>query len=98
MSSVVVSGSSDTGLSTRYYTAPSGQSMSGASFSLRSGDFGVRHTIRIVVDSTNQVAETNESDNTIIVSVYLPAPRPTSTIFALLCTIPEGSLVSRKTP
>ena len=85
-----VTGSSDTGLYTHYYTSPNNQALSVAQFALRPGDFGVLHTIKITVDSTNQVGETDESDNTIVVSVRLPSPRPTSTIDPLACTISRG--------
>jgi hypothetical protein len=85
-----VTGSSDTGLYTRYYTSPNNQALSVAQFALRPGDFGVLHTIKITVDSANQVDETDESDNTIVVSVRLPSPRPTSTIDPLACTISRG--------
>jgi hypothetical protein len=85
-----VTGSSDTGLYTRYYAAPSNQALSVAQFALRPGDFGVLHTIKITVDSADQVEETDESDNTIVVSVRLPSPRPTSTIDPLACTISRG--------
>jgi hypothetical protein len=85
-----VTGSSDTGLYTHYDTSPNNQAVSAAQFALRSGDFGVLQTIKIVVDSANQVEETDESDNTIIVSVRLPSPRPTSTIDPLACTVTRG--------
>jgi hypothetical protein len=85
-----VTGSSDTGLYTRYYTSPNNQALSVAQFALRPGDFGVLHTIKITVDSANQVDETDESDNTVAVSVRLPSPRPTFTIDPLACTISRG--------
>jgi hypothetical protein len=85
-----VTGSSDTGLYTHYYTSPNNQALSVAKFALRSGDFGVLHTIKVVVDSANQVEETDESDNTIIVSVRLPSQRPISTIDPLACTVTQG--------
>jgi hypothetical protein len=85
-----VTGSSDTALYTRYYTSPNNQALSVAQFALQPGDFGVLHTIKITVDSANQVEETDESDNTIVVSVRLPSPRPTSTIDPLACTISQG--------
>jgi hypothetical protein len=85
-----VTGSSNTGLYTHYYTSPNNQALSVAQFALRPGDFGVLHTIKITVDSANQVEETSESDNTIVVSVLLPSPRPTSTIDPLACTISRG--------
>jgi hypothetical protein len=85
-----VTGSSDTGLYTHYYTSPNNQALSVAQFALRSGDFGVLHTIMVVVDSANQVEETDESDNTIIVSVRLPSQRPISTIDPLACTVTQG--------
>lgn len=85
-----VTGSSDTGLYTRYYTSPNNRALSVAQFALRPGDFGVLHTIKITVDSANQLNETDESDNTIVVSVRLPSPRPTSTIDPLACTISRG--------
>jgi len=85
-----VTGSSDTGLSTSYRTSPNNQALSVAQFALRPGDFGVLHTIKIVVDSAGQVAETDESDNTIVVSVRLPSPRPSATIDPLACTVTRG--------
>jgi hypothetical protein len=87
-----VTGSSDTGLSTSYDTSPNNQAVSLAQFALRPEDFGVLHTIKIMVDSANQVDETDESDNTIVVSVRLPFPRPTQTIDPLACTVTRGSL------
>lgn len=88
--SVRVQGSSDTGLSTSYFTRPSNQALSVAQFELRPADFGRRHVIAISVDSAGEVAETDESDNTIRVSVDLPSPRPTSVIDPLPCDVTRG--------
>lgn len=87
---VSVTGSSDTGLSTSYSAGPHNQAVSSAQFALRPGDFGRSHTLTITVDASNQVPETDESDNRIRVSASLPSPRPSQTIDPLPCSVSQG--------
>lgn len=87
---VTVSGSSDSGLSASYSSGPNNQAVSTAQFALRPGDFGRSHTLTVTVDSSNQVAETDESDNRIRVSVALPSPRPSQAIDPLPCSVSRG--------
>lgn len=78
--------SSDTGLQASFNAGPHNQAVSVAQLALRGGDFGRRHTITLTVDSSNQVPETDESDNRIRVSVELPSPRPNSVVDPLPCS------------
>ena len=85
-----VRGSSDTGLSSSHNSAPNNQAETVAQFALRPDDFGRSHSITISVDAENAVPETNESDNTVRVSVSLPSPRPGGTIDPLSCSFSSG--------
>lgn len=87
---VTVTGTSDTGMSTSYNSGPHNQAVSSAQFALREGDFGRSHTLTITVDSSNRVAETDESDNRIRVTVSLPSPRPSQAIDPLQCSVSRG--------
>lgn len=84
---VSVTGQSDSGLSTSYSSGPHNQAVSSAQFALRDGDFGRTHTLTLTVDASNQVSETDESDNRVRVTVQLPSPRPSSTIDPLPCRL-----------
>jgi hypothetical protein len=83
---VSVTGSSDTGLSTSFSAGPDNQAVQVAQFALRPDDFGRTHTLTLTVDASDDVPETDESDNRIAVSVSLPSPRPTQAIDPLPCS------------
>jgi hypothetical protein len=81
-----VRGTSDSGITTSYFTSPSNDALSNAQFALDAGDFGRSHAITIMVDAHDEVVETDETDNSIRVDVSLPQ-RPNSVIDPLPCSI-----------
>jgi hypothetical protein len=83
---VAVRARSDTGLAANVRSAVSNRGATPLQFDLRASDFGRVHTISIVVDSSNEVNETDEGNNGIRVDVRLPSPRPSVTIGDLPCS------------
>jgi hypothetical protein len=66
--------SSNTGLSAQGNTALStGSAFTAMQTPLRDGDFGRTHRFTITADPGNQVVERDESNNTLTVTVRLPA-------------------------
>lgn len=74
------------GYSAAYTGGPSNRTSVTFQGPIRSGDWGRRLTVTIRTDPDDRYRETNESDNTIEVSVPLPATRPTRTIDPLSCS------------
>jgi hypothetical protein len=57
---------------------------------IRSGDWGKRLVVRIVADSGDRFRESNENDNSIVVTVTLPRVRSNQVIDPLTCSAARG--------
>jgi hypothetical protein len=74
------------GYATTYTGGPNNYASMAFQGPIRSGDWGRQLVVRLQADVEDQYRETNENDNTIQVTIVLPATRPNQTIDPLRCT------------
>jgi hypothetical protein len=74
------------GYSTVYSAAPSGTAQKALQGPIRATDWGHALTVHVAADPNDQYRETNETNNTIDVTVNLPATRPSQVVDPLPCS------------